>query len=80
MPSPFPGMNPYLVQADVWEEFHNHYIARLQEHLVKIVGPKYLVMAEVRLFLHEIAAEERPFSEKPTWAYSMNQPSTAERP
>jgi hypothetical protein len=22
MPSPFPGMNPYLEQADVWDDFH----------------------------------------------------------
>ena len=22
MPSPFPGMNPYLEQDDVWHDFH----------------------------------------------------------
>jgi hypothetical protein len=26
MPSPFPGMNPYLEQADVWQDFHQSFI------------------------------------------------------
>jgi uncharacterized protein DUF4058 len=26
MPSPFPGMNPYLEQEDVWSDFHNRFI------------------------------------------------------
>ncbi len=25
MPSPFPGMNPYLEQEDAWHDFHEHY-------------------------------------------------------
>ncbi len=26
MPSPFPGMNPYLEQEDAWHDFHERYI------------------------------------------------------
>jgi hypothetical protein len=26
MPSPFPGMNPWLEQDDVWEDFHSRYL------------------------------------------------------
>jgi hypothetical protein len=28
MPSPFPGMNPYLEQDDVWHDFQKRFIAR----------------------------------------------------
>src|SRR5438445_5644779 len=59
MPSPFPGMNPYLEQNDTWEDFHNNFITRTQEMLTGMVGPNYLVKIEVRLYLHELSAEER---------------------
>ena len=26
MPSPFPGMNPYLEQDDVWHDFHERFV------------------------------------------------------
>src|SRR5437867_4511973 len=59
MPSPFPGMNPYLEQKDVWEDFHHDFITRARENLAKVVGPHYLVKVEVRLFLHEIPGQAR---------------------
>jgi hypothetical protein len=61
MPSPFPGMNPYLEQNDTWEDFHHNFITRAQEALSGQVGPNYLVKIEVRLILHELSAEERRF-------------------
>jgi hypothetical protein len=61
MPSPFPGMNPFLEQADAWTDFHDNYIVRIQESLSERVGPNYLVKLEVRLILHERSPEERRF-------------------
>lgn len=61
MPSPFPGMNPYLEQNDTWEDFHTNFITKAQEMLSGQVGPNYLVKIEVRLILHELSAEERHF-------------------
>jgi hypothetical protein len=61
MPSPFPGMNPYLEQNDSWEDFHQNFITRAQETLSRQVGPNYLVKIEVRLLLHELSAEQRRF-------------------
>jgi hypothetical protein len=59
MPSPFPGMNPYLEQNDSWEEFHLNFISRTQEMLAGAIGPNYLVKIEARLYIHELSAEER---------------------
>jgi hypothetical protein len=61
MPSPFPGMNPYLEQDDAWEDFHPNFILRSQEALNAQIGANYVVKVEVRLLLHERSAEERRF-------------------
>src|SRR5438445_2920632 len=61
MPSPFPGMNPYLEQNDTWEDFYHNFITHTQEMLTGLVGPNYLVKVEVRLYLHELSAEERRY-------------------
>lgn len=62
MPSPFPGMNPYLEQNDTWEDFHQNFITQAQHVLSGQVGPNYLIKIEVRLYLHELSAEERRFA------------------
>jgi hypothetical protein len=61
MPSPFPGMNPYLEQDDVWQDFHQSYIPLLRELLAEQVRPGYSVKVEEYLFIHELSAEERQF-------------------
>ena len=61
MPSPFPGMNPYLEQNDTWEDFYHNFITHTQEMLTGLVGPNYLVKIEVRLYLHELSSEERRY-------------------
>jgi Protein of unknown function (DUF4058) len=61
MPSPFPGMNPYLEQDDAWEDFHHRFIAHMGDELGGLVGEKYQVKVETRLYLHELSAEERRY-------------------
>jgi hypothetical protein len=61
MPSPFPGMNPYLEQNDAWEDFHHDFISRAREMLSDQVEPNYYVKVEVRLYLHELSAEQRRY-------------------
>jgi len=61
MPSPFPGMNPYLESPAFWASFHTNFLVQLQTLLVPQVQPKYSVDVEVRLNLHERSAEERRF-------------------
>ncbi len=59
MPSPFPGMNPYIENADVWEDFHLRFIAHAADRLAAQAGEAYIVKGETRLILHELSAEER---------------------
>jgi hypothetical protein len=61
MPSPFPGMNPYLEQRDVWQDFHNDFLGHIREALVRQTKDDYVVKLETRLVLEEIDSGERAF-------------------
>jgi hypothetical protein len=61
MPSPFPGMNPYLEQNDVWKDFHRRFLVFLAGDLESHVGPNHLVKIEARLYLRELGEQERRF-------------------
>lgn len=59
MPSPFPGMNPYLERPGTWHGFHEAFFPFCQEALVPLVRPKYFVKIDEHVYLHELPAEER---------------------
>ena len=59
MPSPFPGMNPFLEQEEVWHDFHQAFIPLARDLISAQVLPKYLVKIEEYLFIHELSADER---------------------
>jgi hypothetical protein len=53
MPSPFPGMNPYLEQSQIWLDFHNTFLINLRETLSPQLLPRYFVRVEEHVYLHE---------------------------
>lgn len=59
MPSPFPGMNPYLEQPSVWEDFHSRFMTYAGEAIAAQVRPNFFVKLEERVFIHEPSSEER---------------------
>ena len=59
MPSPFPGMNPYLEQEDAWRDFHERFLPHAAECLSPQVSPAYVVKLEQNLYIHERAADQR---------------------
>ena len=59
MPSPFPGMNPYLERPDVWNDFHDSFIPALRAALVPQIRPRYYACIEENLYIHEPTAKER---------------------
>ncbi len=53
MPSPFPGMDPFI-EGQAWEDFHHHFIEGLYTALVPLVRPRYVVRVEERIYVeHE---------------------------
>jgi hypothetical protein len=65
MPSPFPGMNPYLKQDDAWHDFHERFIPLIADILVAQVRPNYIVKVGELIYVHEIPPEPRRFLGRP---------------
>ena len=60
MPSPFPGMDPYLEDPRFWRNAHARLIADMQAQLNPRLRPNYLAMIEERVY---IAPEGDPAKE-----------------
>src|SRR5260370_32588938 len=80
MPSPFPGMNPFLEQEDVWQDFHQSFIPLLREALSPQVLPAYIVKVEEHLFIHELPAQERRLLDRADVAMASAGVAVATRP
>jgi Protein of unknown function (DUF4058) len=57
MPSPFPGMDPYL-EGRVWPDFHHNLITAIQTALAPQVAPAYYVAIEERVTTIEVGSDE----------------------
>ncbi len=42
MPSPFPGMDPYIEHPDVWSDFHGDFAGEIRARLNAAIRPRYL--------------------------------------
>jgi len=65
VPSPFPGMNPYLEQDDVWHDFHERFMPAAAELLLPQVRPNYIVTLDEHAYVHELPARERRLIGRP---------------
>jgi hypothetical protein len=61
VPSPFPGMNPYIERASVWHDFHESFLPILREMLSAQILPRYFVRIDEHMYIHELSADERRF-------------------
>ena len=66
VPSPFPGMDPYLEHPTLWPGVHNGLIAALQLSLAPQLRPRYYVAIEERLYITE--PDQRVFVGRPDLA------------
>jgi hypothetical protein len=41
MPSPFPGMDPYIESPELWSDFHNNLASEIQAQLNQMIQPNY---------------------------------------
>ena len=51
MPSPFPGMDPYLESPEFWSELHNRLMVAIADDLAPQIRPRYRVAIEQRVYL-----------------------------
>lgn len=53
MPSPFPGMDPYLEQSAFWSSFHSRLVVALADAIEPQLSPQYYVEVETRTYRSE---------------------------
>jgi len=59
MPTPFPGMDPYLEQRGVWEQVHADLIVDIRRFLTPLLRPRYYVAIEQRTYLSLLPPDDQ---------------------
>lgn len=54
MPSPFPGVDPYLENPELWPEVHHRLITAIADVIGPSIRPKYRVAIEKRIYLSDV--------------------------
>lgn len=59
MPSPFPGMDPYLEDEEFWREFHSALAVMIQAQLAPQIRPKYMARVEPTIVYETVEAGDK---------------------
>jgi hypothetical protein len=59
MPSPFPGMDPYLESQPLWQDFHGSMLPAIKGQLQQQLPANYVVWSDIYVWLHEPDYETR---------------------
>jgi uncharacterized protein DUF4058 len=58
MPSPFPGMNPYLEAPEIWEDFHANLATEIRSQLTPHLRPRYIAVLTPHVVYEELSIQE----------------------
>ncbi|OGO40577.1 MAG: hypothetical protein A2Z04_08545 [Chloroflexi bacterium RBG_16_57_9] len=58
MPTPFPGMDPYLERRGLWEGVHTRLIVAMADALNPLLRPRYRAEIELRTYLAVLTPDE----------------------
>lgn len=79
MPSPFPGMDPYIEQPMIWRDFHNDMAAEIRARLNAHIQPKYFARLEGYV-TYEVVTLSQISRERKSPEVSVWQPEIREAP
>jgi hypothetical protein len=65
MPSPFPGMDPYIEASSIWADFHTRLVSETRNVLNARLPDRYIAAIDLHVWLHEPSAEERTLVGRP---------------
>lgn len=57
MPSPFPGMDPFLEDPEIWPDFHADLAVELKRHLNRQMSAAYFATVEIQSVLDDIEVD-----------------------
>jgi hypothetical protein len=76
MPSPFPGMDPYIERPEIWPDFHQHLVVCISRALQPLLRPRYVALIQYRRFV-----DEPPWREERRQSYvQVIRPASMDRP
>lgn len=69
MPSPFPGMDPYIEDPEIWSDFHLDLAAEIRTRLNQVIQPNYVarLIPRVTYELVEIGKTHRVHPDISVW-------------
>ena len=76
MPSPFPGMDPFL-EGQRWPGFPHHLLEEILSVLVPRIGPRYVADVEERVFIEHHPEEPRRLMRPDVYAAGTGTPGPA---
>ena len=79
MPSPFPGMDPYLEDPAFWSDFHARFITYWCDTLAERLPDNYEARIDERVVLEE-PPKARPKRVGPDISIVQDRPSSPRRP
>lgn len=53
MPSPFPGMDPYLEAPEIWPDVHHELISEIRAALNPKLRTRYVARVELRIYISD---------------------------
>jgi Protein of unknown function (DUF4058) len=59
MPSPFPGLDPYIEAPDIWSDFHGDLAAEMRAELNRVLQPRYVARLTPRVTYEIVEIAER---------------------
>ncbi|MEW6747579.1 MAG: DUF4058 family protein [Planctomycetota bacterium] len=73
MPSPFPGMDPYLEGPLLWEDFHHELASVVRRQLTPLLRPRYVAALEPRVVYDELVIERAKWVKPDVGVYDTGQ-------
>lgn len=58
MPSPFPGMDPFIEISSLWADFHTSIVSEVRNALNARLPDRYVAAIDLHVWLHEPSAED----------------------
>ena len=93
MPSPFPGMDPYLEDPSLWPDFHQRLASEIGRQLTPLLRPRYFAALEPRVIYEPLdtgelrimfpdlgVVESPPRAREPSVAYAQADVSSTPAP
>jgi hypothetical protein len=75
MPSPFPGMDPYLEASEIWVDFHSDLAAEIRTVLNRTMPRRYIAQVSPRVVYEVIEISQLRSARPDVGVYAPSEPS-----